>query len=390
MQVLLNMTNHFLLLRNKFILFGFLCFPILSVAQSEVKITGTVTGLNGGNVFIGFIEDAATKFLSINTGKATAQIIGEGLRKNTKRLPLQNGKFSTTLLANEDDLVLLIFYKEGKESEPQFIVPNTENIALLVEISAWDDRITAYKTKLTSKQGCGLSDFSLLEEKMPADLGSEEAKFWWRYENIQNKESFWAMLLTGSGNGDNFFEGMNINQDSLLAISEDKPFKKAYESVLTYKKPTLVDGVLPDFQAIDPEGNAFKLSDYRGKYVLLEVWASWCGDCRKEHPDIEKLYQKYKEKGFEVVGISNDEEAEWREALEKDKQSWKQGYKAEMLYAEDQTIENPAVILSALERRLGVEAFPTLILLNPEGKIIYRGYEYVLPEIETKLASLLN
>jgi thiol-disulfide isomerase/thioredoxin len=379
------MINRFLLLASSlFLLTSFVN------AQNNITVSANVTGLNGGSVFLGYIEDAAQKFQAIHTGKATSKIVQEGLKGNVKRIPLQNGKFSTTLSATEADLLLLIFYKGDKESEPQFVLPNAQDLQLDVKIWAWNDTLNAFKTKLYSNSNASFEDILRLEEELPLGVEGDEAQLNWLFENIQSKEPFWAMLLVGGFSEDGFFGEMSINYDSLLAIGEDKPFKKAYEAVWNFKKPTQVGGILPNFQAIDPEGNSFNLSDYRGKYVLLEIWASWCVDCRKEHPHLEKIYHKYKGKDFTVLGISNDDEAEWREAMAMDKQSWKQGYKAEMLNTEDQTIASGEFILSPLERRLNVQAFPTLILLDPEGKIIFRGYEYVLDEIEFQLKSIFG
>ncbi|MCB0588271.1 MAG: TlpA family protein disulfide reductase, partial [Phaeodactylibacter sp.] len=68
----------------------------------------------------------------------------------------------------------------------------------------------------------------------------------------------------------------------------------------------VVGGQAPDFTQKTPEGEEMSLSDLRGKVVLLDFWASWCGPCRRENPNVVRMYKKYKDKGFDVLGVSLD------------------------------------------------------------------------------------
>lgn len=66
-------------------------------------------------------------------------------------------------------------------------------------------------------------------------------------------------------------------------------------------------GIAADFAGLDIDGKSLKLSDYKGKYVLLDFWASWCVPCRKGNPHLLQLHSKYKNKGFEIIGVSDDD-----------------------------------------------------------------------------------
>ena len=117
----------------------------------------------------------------------------------------------------------------------------------------------------------------------------------------------------------------------------------------------------PGFTLLTPGGDSVSLSDFRGKYVLLDFWASWCRDCRKENPAVVALDRKYGGDNFVVVGVSMDTDRDaWIKAIEKDSLSWTQvidlnGWKSDVAKAYD------------------LHWIPTNFLLDPEGKVITSG-----------------
>ena len=139
------------------------------------------------------------------------------------------------------------------------------------------------------------------------------------------------------------------------------------------KKRAAIGMPAPEFAATDITGKKFNLSDYRGKYVLLEFWASWCVPCRAENPDLLIAYKKYQEKGFVVVGISLDDKKDrWEKAIEEDKLPW--------IHVSD---------LNAFDNKLaklyGVQPIPDNFLIDPQGKIIARQLRG--KEVQERLAS---
>jgi len=141
-------------------------------------------------------------------------------------------------------------------------------------------------------------------------------------------------------------------------------------------KSFMPGGQVPDFTAKTPEGKDMSLSDLRGKVVLVDFWASWCGPCRKENPHVVKLYEKYKDKGFEVLGVSLDKDMNrWKQAIEKDGLDWPhisdlKGWKSE-----------PAKLYS-------VTSIPHTVLLDKEGKLI--GRKLRGPQLDAKLKEIFG
>lgn len=134
------------------------------------------------------------------------------------------------------------------------------------------------------------------------------------------------------------------------------PLKKRINGLGSFE-----DGaVAPDFVQKTPEGEDLKLSDLRGKVVLVDFWASWCGPCRRENPHVKKLYEKYNHRGFEILGVSLDRtKASWERAIEQDGLEWHhvsdlKGWKNEVA------------------KMYSVSSIPYTILLDQEGRIIAR------------------
>lgn len=132
----------------------------------------------------------------------------------------------------------------------------------------------------------------------------------------------------------------------------------------------------PEIALPDPEGNLVKLSDLRGKYVLIDFWAGWCKPCRDENPNVVRLYNKYKDKGFEVFGVSLDRTREmWLKAIEEDGLKWTQVSDLKYFNSEAAAVYQ-------------INAIPATYMIDPDGNIVAKDLRGIT--LENKLAELFD
>lgn len=136
-----------------------------------------------------------------------------------------------------------------------------------------------------------------------------------------------------------------------------------------------VGGSAPDFVQNSPEGKSLSLKRYRGKYVLVDFWASWCVPCRAENPNLVKVYKKFNARNFEILGVSLDKQKDdWVAAIEKDGLPWVH-------------VSDLGGWSNSVSRKYMINSVPDNFLIDPNGKILARGLSG--EELDAKLTKLL-
>lgn len=153
---------------------------------------------------------------------------------------------------------------------------------------------------------------------------------------------------------------ISLNEGFDESISNSVYVKTIADQISNLEK-TKIGATIPDFTQSDKDGNSISIGDFRGQYVLIDFWASWCRSCREENPNVVSAYEKYKHKNFTVLGVSLDDNREkWLKAIEDDNLDWYnvndfQGWK------------------NSVAQNFGVKSIPYSILINPEGEIINKS-----------------
>ena len=136
---------------------------------------------------------------------------------------------------------------------------------------------------------------------------------------------------------------------------------KKLGATLEQMRRTAVGSIAPDFTLTTPDGQELSLASLRGNYVLVDFWASWCGPCLREVPNVKKIYDKFHDKGFEIIGVSLDEDKEaWINAIDKHGLNWKH-------------VSSLKGWNCPVAQLYSVTGIPAMFLLDKDGKIVASG-----------------
>lgn len=192
----------------------------------------------------------------------------------------------------------------------------------------------------------------------------------------QNIKEYSAEILKFVNSNKNslagFYAATSLDQgkfeQQLIGYSEaikdnfkDNPGVQKFIKQMADLKPVSIGHKAPDFTIAGIDGKPIKLADYKGKYVMLDFWASWCAPCRQENPNVVKQYAIYKPLGLNILGISLDQDkTKWEQAVNADKLTWGHG-------SDLKNFEGPT------ERLYHIEAIPSNFIIDPQGIIVAKN-----------------
>jgi peroxiredoxin len=222
--------------------------------------------------------------------------------------------------------------------------------------SKLSDEYTAKSAALGKESDSLLKVYMPQFQKNIADYSAEVLKF-----VDQNKKSLAGFYAATSLDQYKYEQQLVAYADDIKDDFKDNPAVQTFLRQMAAAKPISVGHKAPDFTIASIDGKQVKLSDYKGKYVMLDFWASWCGPCRQENPNVVKQYKMYKDKGFNILGISLDtEKKDWQQAVNTDGLSWAH-------VSDLQRFEGPT------ERLYRIEAIPSNFILDPQGVIVAKN-----------------
>ncbi|HPF12200.1 MAG TPA: TlpA disulfide reductase family protein [Flavobacteriaceae bacterium] len=224
-------------------------------------------------------------------------------------------------------------------------------------------------------------DNDLMERTRQENLKlSREEKNYQRNFATQNSNSFFGLMLISELVSKNEITPMEASE--LLAKLSPKlashPLAKELSIAVENAKSAEIGGIAPDFQAPTPTGELLSLKDAMGKYTIIDFWASWCRPCRLENPNVVHVYEKYHEKGLNIISVSLDREGQkelWVQAIKDDNLSWYH-------------VSNLQFWQDPIARQYNIRSIPATFLLDADGKIIDKNLRG--EALEARIAALLD
>jgi len=357
---------------------------------NNFTVSGKITHAPSQNIFLEQIvyDNAAPKV--IDSGKLSQdgnyKLKGVSKEQNLYLLTIDHKPVS--ILINDNDDIRLSADLNTSFSSPYISNSDaTKSLyAFLKRFRSSDSMLAAtYNTMDTlAKQNPNDSSLIILQSKGAQELQSLSA---YMKDFIKKSNSpaaiYYALSVAASKNV------VNIQELDSLATQAAGRFKghsgleamktaiaQAKSSNNTNEGASWVDKQAPNLTMNDINGKPVSISDFKGKYVLIDFWASWCGPCRKENPNVVAAYNKYKDKNFTILGVSLDQDKDsWVQAIKNDNLAWAQ-------------MSDLKQWQSAAVSTYNIEGIPFNVLIDPTGKVI--AQELRGPALEQKLAEVLK
>lgn len=355
-------------------------FSCNKVKDGEYLITGTAKGIENGKTIILETQDAngmgliAVDTVKVENGKF--EIKGKVTEPafHTIQLEAANGKIPFILETGE--IIIEIDKDSIQKSKISGTYNNDEYVKFNEEIKVIQKKVmdfqkqnmqamnTAQQTQDTAVINKLMKEYSKIQE----EVGTAAKAKYTTYAETHPK-SFISALIVQSMVSD---PSMDVKKSESLYNSLDESLKntkpgKAIKTRLAEIKNPAAGAPVPaaadakwrsDFSAPNPDGKVISLKENLGKVTIVDFWASWCGPCRKENPNVVALYKELHSKGLNIVGVSLDKDAaKWKEAIAKDKLTWPQ-------VSNLKSWEEPIAL------QYKVESIPATFILDASGKVV--------------------
>ncbi|WP_158798062.1 TlpA disulfide reductase family protein [Pedobacter sp. L105] len=367
--------------------------PLLAAAQApNFTISGKIGHLDKpAKVYIDYTSEGSGRVDSAEVVNGTFQFSGYISGTAYSRMTLSHdgaGKNQEIYVNGAGDVIYFFFGKENIQINSADSLYNAKFSGSKVydEMLAFDQEAGETVMKINRTANLEIQKGTEEQQKDPAFIKSIDVVV--KRKNAERKA---GLLKFAKNHPDSYFSVQALTEalgGYRVPVSEVEPIfntlneglRTSYAGISLSKllnagSITGIGAKAPGFTQNDANGKPVSLSDLRGKYVLLEFWASWCHPCRAESPNLLKQYQLYKNKGFEILSVSVDsDKSRWLEAIAKDGLTWIQ-------VSDLKGWDNEA------RKLYGLNGVPGNFLISPEGKIV--ASNLIGEKLNKKLAELL-
>lgn len=352
-----------------------------SESKKGVEIKGTLSNANGITVYLE--ELTATSVIpkdSVKVSEKGAFVFNVAIEQPTfYRIKTAANNFCVLVI---DSLDKIEFSADAKNIATSYKIKGSVNSEKLAEANRV---ITANFKKLDSLQTIfqGYQDNPYISmDSLDKALGNQfdaivasEAEYIRNFVK-ENNTSIASLAVVEKLKPETDYASFKLLDESLSKKYSNNPYVKAFHQRVTELGKLAIGSDAPEIALNNPKGEVVKLSSLRGKVVMIDFWASWCRPCRMENPNVVKLYAQYKNKGFEIYGVSLDKDkASWEKAIADDNLTWMHGSDLQFWS-------------SPIAKAYDVQGIPMTYLIDKEGKIIAKGLRG--KQLEDKLAEILK
>lgn len=363
-----------------FLIVFFLLFPGFFLVAQNVIIKGELYGDNNSGINLSLIDPFASNGESNVTktdahGHFTFKVSSESL--SLYKLAESAGNYLVLLVLPGDSIHLSLLATKLNQSPDISGSPET-NLAYAIarNITFFDQKTDSLNSIYTLAQG--KDDFEMVKSGLESAFHSINAQKldYLRRELMYHSQSPASLLFLDKLS---IAEDLNVYESvvsGVMAIYPDFMFARNIAAQVELEKKLAPGRPAPEIELRTPADSIFKLSYLRGNVVLIDFWASWCGPCRRDNPEVVRIYNRFNKKGFEILGVSLDRDRDaWINAIAKDRLIWNQ-------------ISDLKYWQSDAAKTYGVKSIPHTVLVDREGFIIARGLRG--KSLESKLEEIFE